>query len=105
MKVWLDDVRPVPDNSWIRTETAQQTIELLRTEQVEIVSLDHDLGLLEETGYDVIKWIERMVRSTTDYEPPEIRVHTDNPPARERMNAAIISILKFIRDDREEILV
>jgi hypothetical protein len=50
----------------------KEAIELLKTEIVEEISLDHDLGEdADGTGYDVILWIE--VRG---FLPPEIRVHT-----------------------------
>ena len=105
MKIWLDDERRAPDASWIRVHTAIQAIRFLTTGKVTEISLDHDLGLIGETGYDVIVWIERMVHSCPNYKPPMMYVHTDNPPARIRMIAAIESILRFIKDDREEILV
>jgi hypothetical protein len=45
MKVYLDDERPVPDG-WIGCKTPSEAIELLKTGQVETISLDHDLGLV-----------------------------------------------------------
>ena len=60
MRVWLDDIRPAPPG-WRRCYTPAEVIELLQTDEVTEVSLDHDLGLTdgtrEQTGYDVLLWI------------------------------------------------
>lgn len=79
MKVYLDDVRPTPDG-WVRTYTSQETIDLLTNNDVDEVSLDHDLDrnfdkkTLEElaqlpdvdTGMKVVQWLlknpERLPR-------------------------------------------
>ena len=88
MKIWLDDERPAPEG-WIRTAYADVTIHLLAYNDVSEVSLDHDLGDHRiETGYDVVAWIEREVFINPDYKPPKINVHSANPPARKRMEAA-----------------
>ncbi len=57
------------------------------------LSLDHDLGDdTHGTGYDVVLWIEEQV-ATTDFEPPEIVVHSANVSARAKMEAGIRNIL------------
>ena len=43
MKVYLDDLRPVPDG-WVLAKTASEAIGLLTTRTVTDLSLDHDLG-------------------------------------------------------------
>ena len=76
-------------------------IELLRTEEVTELSLDHDLGLVdgprERTGYDVLLWIEERV-AFGRYTPPTIHVHSANPAAYERMLAAIAAIVPLRRE-------
>jgi len=96
MKVFLDDKRETP-NGWIRVYTANEAIELLLNGQVEEISLDHDIGIEEEVGngYKVLKWIEEQVH-TTNYKPPIMTVHSDNAPARLRMELAIRSINEFV---------
>lgn len=95
MKVYLDDVRPTP-SGWTRTYTAPETIEILSQFNVEEISLDHDLGENPEvgTGYDVLIWIEEQI-AYKKYKPPVIHIHTDNPPARIRMNQAVDSIRRL----------
>ena len=64
MKVWLDDKRTAPAG-WVHVRTPEGAIELLRGGAVEEISLDHDLGLdvggREQTGYDVLLWLEGKV--------------------------------------------
>jgi hypothetical protein len=96
VRVWLDDVREAPAG-WVRTRTPAETIELLRTGEVRELSLDHDLGLdselSEQTGYDVLAWLEREVAEERWRPPlPAIRVHSANPVGRARMERAIAAI-------------
>lgn len=96
MRVYLDDVRPVPDG-WVLARTVDEALAWLATGQVTEVSLDHDLGEAEAgTGYDVLLWIEQAV-AERDYVPPAIRIHTSNPAARPRMQAAVRSIQRLHR--------
>lgn len=91
MKIYLDDERSVPDG-WILVKTAPEAIKMLQTEQVEVISLDHDLGESEcGTGYDVLLWIEEQV-ALFEYIPPEIKLHTANASARIKMELAISKI-------------
>jgi hypothetical protein len=92
MKVFLDDVRDSPEG-WLRTYSVEGTIELLESGFVTELSLDHDLGT-EETGYDVVKWIEEKV-ATEGFVAPEIRIHSANPVGRKRMEQGIESIRKL----------
>lgn len=43
MKVFLGDCREAPE-CWVRSYTPKETIELLKFNEVEELSLDHDLG-------------------------------------------------------------
>jgi len=43
------------------------------------------------TGYDVILWIEEAV-VTLGFIPPNITVHSANPPARKKMEQGIRAI-------------
>jgi inorganic pyrophosphatase len=72
--LWLDDVRD-PENfiavrkwytdndnlKWVWVKTVQEAIDALKTNQVAIASLDHDLGFLSPDGktmLDLESWIE-----------------------------------------------
>jgi hypothetical protein len=99
MRVWLDDVRDAPQG-WIHVTTPEEAIELLRSGEVEEISLDHDLGLAtpeyERTGYDVLAWLEEAVATGAWKRPvPVIRVHSGNPVGWRRMEQAIASIQRL----------
>jgi len=104
MKLWLDDRRESPPGwAWVKTPTA--TIALLQTDVVEELSLDHDLGLWDEdgreqTGYDVLIWIEEQV-VLHGFRPPSLTVHSANSAARIRMEHALKSIMRHAAERRE----
>lgn len=91
MKIYLDDERPTPDG-WVRAFWPDEVINHLQNDSVEAISLDHDLGDDERgDGYDVLKWLEEAV-VVDNFDPPKIRIHTSNPPARVRMTQAVEAI-------------
>ena len=100
MKIYLDDDdmnRPTPIG-YVRTHTAQETIDLLSNNEVESISLDHDLGDEElcGNGYQVMLWIEREV-AMNDYIPPEtIEFHTANPIGRLKMQQSLDYINAYL---------
>ena len=98
MKVFLDDERMAPDG-WVRVKWPDEVIGLLENDKVNVthLSLDHDLGDDQRgTGYDVLLWIEQAV-VLHHFVPPEISIHTANPAARLRMQAAVDSIRNISR--------
>ena len=93
MWVWLDDIRPMPESFTVHVKTAKEAIELLKTNQVTLISLDHDLGEYL-TGYDVAKYIERAASSGT-LKRLTVAVHTANPVGRVKMCQALENAKKF----------
>ena len=89
MRIYLDDERETP-TGWVGVSTVQEVIELLKNNEVKELSLDHDLGT-EETGYDVVLWLEEKV-IMEGFIPPMIRVHSSNPAGRDRMLQGIEKI-------------
>lgn len=95
MKVYLDDVRnPKRDygDDWIWVQTYQEAINLLKTGQVEMISLDHDLGT-KYTGYDVAKWIEEQVLQH-QIPCPQVYCHSQNPVGKERIDQVICNLIR-----------
>lgn len=96
MKIYLDDMRPLPawaeENNWILVGTYDEIIKHLKTGKVTEVSLDHDLGL-QPTGYDILLWIEEKVVNE-EFVPPAISIYTMNLAVRGRMEQAVDSIWK-----------
>lgn len=94
MKVYLDDERETPQG-WTRVFWPDEAINLLEAGGVDEISLDHDLGDDERgTGYDVVLWIEEAV-ATKGFRPPEIRVHSANSSARQKMELGIKNIYRI----------
>ena len=91
MKVYLDDERIAPED-WHQVRWPEEAIELLKTNKVTHISLDHDLGDDSVgTGYNVLLWIEQAV-VFQGFIPPVMYVHSANPSGKARMMAAIESI-------------
>ncbi|MGF6871686.1 hypothetical protein OKW35_001144 [Paraburkholderia sp. MM5477-R1] len=96
MKIFLDDEREAPAG-WIQARWPDEVIALLKTGEVDTVSLDHDLGDDRRgTGYDVIRWIEEAV-ALRGFKPPHILVHSANPAAAARMHAGIAAIANLMK--------
>jgi len=89
INIYLDDERSTPDG-YVRCYWPQEVIQLLKTEKVNILSLDHDLGDDSRgTGYDVLLWLEEQA-ALYSFEPPRfITVHSANISARLKMVSAI----------------
>jgi len=114
-KVWMDDFRRPPDESWEWIETASQTIVALEDGNVTRLSLDHDLGACREcseaaeewigrcshrgTGTDVTKWLVEAVVER-GLKMPVVTVHSANPVGRERMQSDIDSIERLLSEKR-----
>jgi hypothetical protein len=102
MKIFLDDDPRRDswvDDTWTIVRTAGECLDLIaaHTGEVEILSLDHDLGddPLVGTGYDVVKVLEQLV-GTGELKPivlpHKIEIHSANPVGRKNIQAAINSI-------------
>ena len=99
MRLWVDDERVAPDG-WLWAKTAEEAIRLLEENQVEKMSLDHDLGDVdsnpEKTGYTVLTYVESRVVWDPDYVAPAIRIHTANVSARKKMELGRDSIERLM---------
>lgn len=99
--MFLDDRRDPPDESWTRVKTPQEAIRLLEDGEAEVISLDHDLGYdqngRELTGYEVVLWIEEAV-VLRGFKPPQMLVHSANPPGHQRLLRGIEAIQRRLSD-------
>lgn len=93
IKVYLDDVRTAP-SGWFRTTTVADTIYMLEKNNIEYLSLDHDLGNADphNDGHDVLVWMEKAVFEGNLTKIPYIQIHSANPVGRNEMIKAIDSI-------------
>jgi len=92
MKLWLDDLREPTKflgnigKSFIWARTYEEAIHMLEKDNIDYISLDHDLGT-KKTGYDVLLYIEKRTFTDKKYSPPKIGIHTSNPSAAIKMKA------------------
>lgn len=120
VKIYLDDVRTPTDKEWIVVRDYNQFVECINQhglENIEMISLDHDLGdtamieyynnvrdnytidysnIVEKTGYDCCKFIvNRSVE--TGIPLPQIFVHSANPIGASNMTGYVNNYLKNCR--------
>lgn len=87
MLMWLDDIRPAPQG-WRHVRNVDQAIRCLQTGDVEVASLDHDLGDEAAHGGDGHCLTNWMAESGC-WPTRGIRIHSANPVGRDAMLATI----------------
>lgn len=90
MKIWVDDLRPVP-TGYVGTRSVNETIRVIEESikngiEIELLDLDHDLGDYAIDGGDAIKILDYLVERDLFY---PIRIHTANPVGRANMERMI----------------
>lgn len=93
MKIWLDDVRPMPDGYDYWAKNARECIEEVLLGNVSFISFDHDLGQ-GKSGYDVAKIIEEMAYCGFG-EVIKYNIHSANPVGRRNIEMAMNSAQRF----------
>lgn len=86
MKLWLDDLRPVP-YGYEGAKSVNEAKKLIQEAEhngieIEALDLDHDLGDYADQGGDAIRLLDWLAERGTFY-PAEI--HTANPVGRANM--------------------
>ena len=86
MKLWLDDLRPVPDGyeGARSVDVSKQLIPEAEHNGIEIeaLDLDHDLGDYADQGGDAIRLLDWLAERETFY---PVEIHTANPVGRANM--------------------
>lgn len=124
MKLFVDDIREAPDDSWTVARTVADAKLHLATGEVIFVSLDHDMGACvdctasgahvgdqrtpdttyvnwcqhAEDGYALVMW---MIENR--HIPQLVRVHSMNPVGKARMIAALDSRERHRQSEAEAI--
>ena len=92
MKLWIDDVRPAPDDClWIKTvNDAKNIINFAENARpvikIELIDMDHDAGDYVYDGGDYIKFLDWLEETGRNY---PIRIHSMNPVGVANMRAII----------------
>lgn len=81
MKLWVDDERTPPDESWVWAQTCAGAIEVMLTaeEPLEVLSLDYVLGRGDTTD-TIMYWLKSR---PADRWPVTILAHSSSASARE----------------------
>ena len=87
-KLWVDDIRVPPDDTWAWVMNSTAAINVLIAHQtmnipLDLMSLDHDLGG-EDTSRSIVLWC-----CETGFWPVEVRVHSANPVGVEWLEGMI----------------
>lgn len=92
IRLWLDDLRTPNHESYTWVKTVADAIYWLSTFEVIELSADHDLGIDQRDGYEVLLWIEQEINKDPRFIPPLTYVHSANSGARTRMDQCAIKI-------------
>ena len=91
MKLWVDDVRPMPEGYTHHAYSVDAAIMMIDTaeeigDEIELIDFDHDAGDFAKYGGDFINILDYLAAAGRNY---PIRLHTMNPVGRENMRAII----------------
>ena len=94
MKLWIDDVRPVPDG-YIGFMTTNEALRFIMHyyEAIEIIDLDHDAGDYANMGGDYINILNELERLSKikgiDFSHIRFKFHSANPVGVQNMRRII----------------
>ena len=93
LRIWLDDVRPAPNDFDVWCKTAKECLALVKTGSVDYISFDHDLadslsGYWVATNIDDLAYLHKL-------NPIEWDVHSQNPVGRDNITRAMKSAERF----------
>lgn len=111
MKLYVDDIRNAPDESWTLARTINAAINALSRWDFEEISLDHDIShqivmgemsrpfRCDECFCAVARYIA-AIEGTRASPPPKLTLHTSNPVGAEDMRdilkaAGVPSVIKL----------
>ncbi len=93
-KLWVDDYRDAPDDTWTVVRTPHEAIRLLAKFEFEEVSLDHDIENRPDTetfqpvAYFLgLRWLYRT--AVRDLWEVKVTIHSINPVGAREMQAIL----------------
>ena len=102
MKLYLDDVRDLPDESFLLARSYEEAVLFVKENGIPpFISFDHDLGVDENekllpTGFDFAKWLVEVDMDNI-YKFPEnfsFNVHSANPVGKANIEGYLNNYLK-----------
>ena len=104
-KLFLDDIRQPPDDSWIVVRSYQEAVDyVINTGFPHTISFDHDLSTehyandysTEKTGKDFANWIiEHDLDHNTMPNNFQFFVHSANPAGAANIRGILTNYMKF----------
>lgn len=88
MKLWIDDVRPAPDKTWLAVHSVNQAKQVIESMEyihkvsnttfspIELIDIDHDAGEYASDGGDYIRLLDWLEETGRNY---PIHIHSANP--------------------------
>lgn len=109
MKLWIDDFRLPPDDTWTWAKTFEEAMQHVTAVpySIEEISFDHDLGMKwrDNDGWfrwrdtqPVAKWFEDEAQSGRLQKMPVWFIHSMNPEGRRALLATLRRAEKYIED-------
>lgn len=89
VSIYLDDIRTGPPGFTYYCKTAEEVLEIIKNDQIDFISFDHDLGY-GMSGGQLADKIERLVYEGK-IKCPDWVVHSSNPVGRENIDRAMVS--------------
>lgn len=97
MKIWVDDVRPMPEGYTHHAYSVDAAIMMLESakelgEKVDLIDLDHDASDYAKDGGDYINlldYIEHFQKDWIDKMGTKFRIHSMNVVGRQNMQRII----------------
>ncbi len=100
LKLWHDDIRRPPNDSWNWARTNDTAKELFLRQPYTVASLDHNMGLHnfnpnepQNNGLELARW---MVKNGCV--PPYVRIHSFNP-------IGALAMREILKDHAKEVIV
>jgi len=103
MRLWVDDIRPAPDSTWVVARTVTEAIRYLWRLDWDEVSLDHDIShyeVLDEADVEqktyachecfcAVAYYIAAKPYSDDFRKPKVYLHTANPTGGDEMHSIL----------------
>jgi hypothetical protein len=95
MKLWIDDIRDAPDDSWTVARTVTEAIRLITKAQWDEISFDHDIEGSKETYEAVAHFLAWYYvanvsnRHVAPHFEPLVMIHSGNPIGARRIEGIL----------------
>ncbi len=95
MRLWVDDERPAPDDTWMWARSDADAYDAWCSNKISELSLDHDLGDGGDTRRLALSILG--MAQAGQREPPRWFVHSANPVGNEYMTSTLESADRYWR--------